>query len=216
MPVYCGNLLSHNVRASSGKRSKKAHSRSRCRKVSGKAQADARCVRSGKRCVVRASAVKRFNPAKYVAPVRRSKKQAGGASECAKKSEADCVAPCVFRKGAKRSFCTDLGKRGPSNKSSPMVDIPVPPPMPQFRAIAPPAGYAMSRHGSLCNAMPEADCKKNSGKKNFPCRWVNATDKRKAYCGIATKAATMGEDYRMKKQSGGRQQRRSRQQQQFW
>ena len=201
MPVYCGDMRSHNVRASSGKRSKKAHSRSRCRKVA-KGNADAACVYSSrtKRCQSRSAAAKRFNAFKYVS-------QRGGASACAKKAQADCAAPCQWRSGSKRRFCTAVGRRG----SKKVGAIPVPPPAPMFRPMAAPMGMAMSRNGSLCNAMPEADCKRNSGKANAPCRWVNATADRAAYCGIATKAATMGEGYRSKK--GGRQ---SRQRQQYW
>ena len=115
MPVYCGNLTSHNVRASSGKRgSRKAHSRSTCRRVSGKAQADGRCARSGKRCVVRASAARRFNPFKYVAPVRRpssrrrsrtTQKAAPAQSsanlmDCLYLGEDECNSPCVFENGS--------------------------------------------------------------------------------------------------------------------
>jgi hypothetical protein len=58
-------------------------------------------------------------------------------------------------------------------------------------------------NASLCNALPEADCKKVSKKRNMPCRWVPASGNRKAYCGIASKKGTQGEFYR-KKQSGGR------------
>ena len=66
--------------------------------------------------------------------------------------------------------------------------------------------------GSLCNALPEADCKKVSKKKNMPCRWVPASGNRKAYCGIAAKKGTQGETYR-KKQSGGKS--RSRKQRRY-
>lgn len=116
MPVYCGEVRSHAVKASSGKRSKKAHQRSRCRKVSGKAQADANCSWNKKRCVVRSSAVKRFNPYKYATQRgggddNEEEVMMGGASDCKGKSRENCVAPCQYRSGAKRSFCTAVGKR---------------------------------------------------------------------------------------------------------
>jgi hypothetical protein len=137
MPIYCGDMKSHNVRTSSGKRSRKAHQRSRCRKVSSKAQADAKCSWNKKRCVVRSSAVNRFNPYKYAT-------QRGGA-----------------------------------------IKNPV-------------EGVLKGIKGSLCNALPEKDCKRVSKKKNFPCRWVDPTIMRKGYCGIAVKAATQGKGWRQK------------------
>ncbi len=52
---------------------------------------------------------------------------------------------------------------------------------------------------SFCNSLGEDECKRLSQRKTFPCRWVPAKGKRKAYCGIAVKAATMGEGYNKKK-----------------
>lgn len=116
MPVYCGDMRSHNVRATTTKKgsARKAHSRSRCRKVSKEA-ASGDCMWSSrsKRCSTRRAAAKRFNPFKYGS-------QRGGASECAKKPQAECVDPCKWRSGPKRSFCTAVGVRGP-NKPIPAV-----------------------------------------------------------------------------------------------
>jgi len=203
MPVLCGDLRSHQVRASSVNRkskqgSRKAHARSRCRKVANESMVNALCAVSPKnRCVVASALAKRTKKGKRV-----SKKQAGGASECRGKSRENCVAPCAYRSGAKRSFCSAVGKRGSKKVKAVVVEE---------------VAQMLERHpmlkgesGSLCNALPEKDCRKMSGKKNFPCRWVESVGNKKAYCGIASKSATG----RVVKQKAGRQQRRSRQQQQ--